>query len=314
MGNADVRAPAPRVQDRWRTVLLVLLALSLVAVAFEMVPATWRFVAAWAGDASLRAITRPLWFLCTPVALTLAELGLLAGAVLALRRHDEAASRRSLLVAFGVYFVLQIVPRLVPLRWSYAWSADLQEQGRQILAKAAPFDAVAGVLDLVPLLLAFTLGLLRAGTHQAHRHPGHAAGPVLAFAAAAQLAALAALGLAGAGPLYGDGLLVVGLVLLTLHFVVVALVWSLRAASVPRGGAALLFGATLLLQLPGWCALLLGLEQVELLGKHLVAIGGREGLVELGELPRHAAHFVARTCVMALAGNDMIERLRAARG
>ncbi|MBZ0153970.1 MAG: hypothetical protein K8J09_20790, partial [Planctomycetes bacterium] len=107
---------------------------------------------------------------------------------------------------------------------------------------------------------------------------------------------------------------VVGLVLLTLHFVVVAVVWSLRTASAPRGGAAVSFGAALLLQLPGWCALLLGLEQVELLGKHLIAFGGHEGLIELGELPRHAAHFVARTCVMALAGNDLIERLRAARG
>lgn len=300
--------------DRWRTSLGLLLLICLTIVLWEMVPATWQMIAAWSADTEQRAITRGVWLHLTPVAITLAEAVLGIGVIGSLLARTHARSQRWMCAGFMAWLGLQIVPRLVPLSWSYELGPELRERGAAILQAAAPLDAMASVVDLVPLLLAVTCGLLRAGAHHARRAPERAVGPLVVFAMSLQLALLAAVSLAFAGPLLPNGWLVPGLLLLVVHHAITACVVATCARTDrARAGRWLMRATAVLCALPGWLAVGVGLEEIAIGGKHLLALGDREGFLTLAELPRYGVHFVARACAAALAANDLIASLRDAR-
>ncbi|MBL8753704.1 MAG: hypothetical protein JNK15_10415 [Planctomycetes bacterium] len=308
--------PRPKADDRpdrWRSVLLVVLLASLVVVVWELVPATWQHHVGWRDTPTLRQVTHAFWYHLNPVALTLAELVLLVGAGGALVAPAPGSSRRWLLGSFAGALLLQVAPRLVPLSWTYSFPPELAEQGRAILAAAAPMDALASAIDLVPLLLAITLGLLRAGVHEERRSPHRAVGSMLVFAMSLQLALLAVVALALVGPLQPDGWLGRGLALLVVAYAATAARRVLRRnGTTGRLGPWLDAATRLLVVLPGWAMVFTGLEAIEFGGQHLLAFGDREGLVTMAELPRYAVHFVARGCATALAGHDLIVRVRSA--
>lgn len=296
--------------DRWRVGMLVVLLLTQAVIVWEQCPAAWNGIAEWLADSEQRAITDPVWLHLNIVAVTLANLALLVGGVGALLARTAVVSRRWTLGAFGMHLTLQVVPRLPPLAWSYRFPPEQQQEAAKVLAAAAPFEAVAAVIDLLPLLLAVTIGLLRAGARQAARHPQATAGGALRFASTLQLAMVFAIGLSFCGPLVARGWFTTGLLLLTVHYGLATVVRGIQLSPRRRHAAwrVLLVLSGLLLQLPGWAVELVGLEELELYGKHLLAIGGRDGLVGADELAGHALLFVARSVATALAANDLIER------
>jgi hypothetical protein len=134
---------------------------------------------------------------------------------------------------------------------------------------------------------------------------------MLVFAMSLQLALLMLVALALVGPLQPDGWLVRGLALLVGAYLAIAARRVLRRpGTAGRLGPWLDAGTLLVLVLPGWAMLFGGLEAIEIGGRHLLAVGGREGFVTLAELPRYAVHFLARGCATALAGHDLIVRIR----
>ncbi len=297
--------------DRWRTGLLLTLLVAQTVIVWEQVPETWRVVAAWLGDAAQRAITHAFWLHLTPVAITVSNLGLAAGAVGALLANTPRASRRRLLGAFSLYLALQVGTRLPPLAWSYAFPPAMQEEGPRILAAAAPLEAVAACLDLGPLLLAVVLGAIRAGRHQANVPRTRATGATVVFLGSLQLALLAAMALAFVAALLPGSWLATGLLLLTVHYGLTTAVWLVLARPGSAGERWLrraLMLSVVGMSLPGWGALLFGLQDVQVLGKHLLAIGGQQGFVPLASLPMLGVLFLARSVATALAANDLLGR------
>lgn len=293
--------------------MLITLSLAQAVIVWEQCPETWRVITAWLADAEQRAITHAFWLHLTPVAVTFANVGLLVGAIGALMVRGPSASRRWLLGAFASYLALQVGPRLPPLAWSYQFPPALQEAGQRILATAAPLEAVAACLDLLPLLLAVTIGAIRAGRHQARVPSTRATGAIVVFTGSLQLTLLAATALAFVAPLMQPSWLATGLLMLTIHYGMTTVLWVLLSR---QGGACerwlwrvLVLGAVTL-SVPGWCAVLFGLEAVQVMDKHLVAIGGREGFIQLESLPMLAVLFLARSVATALAAHDLLSRSR----
>ena len=307
----SVTGPAGGVAaDRWRIGMLVALLLTQAVIVWEQCPVPFREISAWLADPEQRAITEPFWLHLNAVAVTLSNLALLVGAIGALVARTAVVSRRWTLAGFALHLTLQIVPRLPPLAWSYRFPADQQEAGAKVLAAAAPLEAVAAVIDLLPLLLAVTIGLLRAGARQAWRHPQASAGGALLFAATLQLALLFAIALSFCSPLVPRGWFTTGLLVLTVHYALASAVRGIQLSPRRRHVAwrVLLAISGLCLLLPGWAVELVGLQEIELYGKHLLAIGGREGFVGADQLAEHGLLFVARSVATALAANDLIER------
>lgn len=313
--TSDATATATATADGWRTGLLLALLVAQTIIVWEQVPETWHVIAAWLGDAEQRAITRPFWLHLTPVAVTVSNVGLAAGAVGALVAPGHDVSRRWLLGAFSLYLALQVGTRLPPLAWSYAFPAAMQEQGQRILATAGPIEAVAACLDLGPLLLAVILGTIRAGRRQANVPRTRTTGATVVFLGSLQLALLAAMALAFVAALLPGSWLATGLLLLTLHYGLTTAVWLVLARPGSAGERWLLRALTLsgiALALPGWGTLLVGLQDVQVLGKHLLAIGGQPGLVPLASLPMLGVLFLARSIATALAANDLVGRSQTA--
>lgn len=302
-------ATAPAVFDRRRAAMLIVLLLAQAIIVWEQAPETWRTIAAWLGDDAQRAITNAFWVHLTPVAVTVSNLGLLVGAIGALLTTEPRRSRRWLLGAFALYLVLQVGVRLPPLAWSYHFPPSMQEDGKRLLATAAPLEAVGAVIDLLPLVLAFTIGATRAGMHQSRASTAPATGSMVVFLGSVQMALLMAIALAFVTPLMTDSWLVTGLLLLTMHYGLLTVLWLLLSRT---GGAGqrwlwwLLRLVALVLALPGWCAVLYGLEAVEVMDRHLVAVGGRPGFIPMESLPMLAALFLGRSVASALAATDLL--------
>lgn len=304
----------PAVFDRRRAAMLIALLLAQAVIVWEQVPETWRTIAAWLGDDAQRAITNVFWVNLTPVAVTLSNLGLLVGAIGALLTTEPRRSRRWLLGAFALYLVLQVGARLPPLAWAYHFPPAMQEDGKRLLATSAPLEAVAAVIDLLPLLLAFTIGATRAGMHQNRVAGAPGTGSMVVFLGSTQMALLMAIALAFTTPLMADSWLAVGLLLLTMHYGLTTVLWLLLSRLEGAGRRwlwRLLRLVAVGLALPGWCAVLYGLEAVEVLGRHLVAIGDRPGFLPMESLPMLGALFFGRSFAAALAATDLLRRSEA---
>jgi hypothetical protein len=315
MPDDDPPPPAPRpavAEDRWRALLLAGLLGLQAYLAWQQLlglGGEWR---EYRADPELQRIARPFWLHFDAVAITTANVALLLGAGLALAtRAAPGRSRRCYLLAFALYVPLQVLARLRPAAWCYDLPPETQQQGAQILAANAPLLAIAGLIDLVPFLLSVPVGLLRAGLHQAHRHPERPVGAVVAFAGALQLALAVAVLLAVAEPLQPAPWLATGLLLLLLHHTAVAagcyaLARPGRTGS--RGPRRVLRASALLLLLPGLVALGHGLLGVEFLDRHLIGFDGTEAFLPASELPGHLVVFCARAASTALAANELLAR------
>lgn len=304
-------ATGPAVFDRRRAAMLIALLLAQAVIVWEQAPETWRTIASWLGDEAQRAITNAFWTNLTPVAVTGSNLALLVGAIGALLTTAPRRSRRWLLGAFALYLVLQVGARLPPLAWSYHFPPSMQEDGKRLLATAAPLEAAAAVIDLLPLLLAFTIGATRAGMHQNRMAGAPGTGSMVVFLGSLQLALLMAIALAFVTPLMADSWLATGLLLLTVHYGLTTVLWLLLSRTEGVGRRWLWWLLRLVavgLALPGWCALLYGLEAVEVMGRHLVAVGDRPGFIPTASLPMLAALFLGRSVAAALAATDLLTR------
>lgn len=311
MNDLDIE---PAVFDRRRAAMLIVLLLAQTVIVWEQVPETWRTIAAWLADEAQRAITNGFWIHLTPVAVTLSNLGLLVGAIGALLTVEPKRSRRWLLGAFALHLVLQVGARLPPLAWSYHFPSSMQEDGKRLLATSAPLEAVAAVIDLLPLLLAFTIGATRAGMHQSRMAGAPGTGSMVVFLGSMQMALLMAIALAFTTPLMVDSWLATGLLLLTMHYGLTTVLWLLLSRIEGAGRRwlwRLLRLGAVGLALPGWCAVVYGLEAVEVLGRHLVAVGDRPGFLPMESLPMLGALFLGRSFAAALAATDLLRRSEA---
>lgn len=288
------------------------LVLAQAVIVWSQAFGTWNEIREYLADADLRAAARPFWHHCHVVAVTLANVLLLVGAIAAIvTRREATRSRRWLLLAFALYLPLQILPHFVPLSWHFQLPEASRERADEVLRGSAPLLAVAALVDLVPLAVSIFFGLMRAGLRHATRHPERPIGAVIGFATAAQLGVIVAAGLAcTVQSMTTATWLDVSLWLLLGHYALVAVACFLLARRghersrwrwVPWISGLVLF-------LPGIGRLLVGLLDVEVLGQHLIAWGDRQGLVPAGELPGHLVVFLARTTSTAVAANDLLAR------
>ncbi len=301
---------AASARDRWRFAMLLALAALQVALCSRQVPAAWADVAGWLADPDQRRITRPFWLHLDAVGVTLANVILLAGALGAAFARGRS-SQRWLLRTFAVYLALMVGARLPPLAWSYDPPPELAPKIAEILAASAPLTAVAGCVDLVPLLIAISFGLARAGQRQARRGVARSLGVTLVVVTSLQLALTAAAALVFLQPLLPQSHAPLGLLLVTVHFALQAVGWYGMRQRDQRSGGLLrivLAGSAPLLLLPGLGLVLFDLYRAELFGMHLVAIGEQAGLVSADELPFLGVLFAARSVAMAVAASDLIER------
>lgn len=304
------RQPDP--QDPWRTRMLGAAVVPLLVVAALVLNDLRLELTEWAADAEARAIGNAFWRLVTPVCVTLSHVVLALGVLAAfVTRRRGRRSRRIVLFAFATSLPLLVLPRLAPLSWQFAVSPELAEQAAATIAAAGPLMAVGCVLDLLPLLLSITVGLSRAGLHRHAVAPDQPAGATTAFVATLQLGLLIALAVGVTVHTGATTWLVVGLLLLLLHYTTAATVCFLLARPTPRRSPrwrAVLLASAVLLLLPGVVDLAIGLAHVQILDKPLLGWGEREGHLGPGKLAIEVLLFAGRSLVTAIAANDLLAR------
>ncbi len=287
--------------DRWRTRMLgtsaILLCVIGALVIHDLVPDLvehFRSEQRWQRQALL--------MLVTPILITAAHVLLGAGAVAAwLTRRNLPRSRHILLVSFGLTIPLQVLPQLVPT----SWYVPVQDEAEVITAILL---SIGAFLDLLPVLLSITVGLARAGTRRMRLHPEDPTGATFAFVAQLQMALVLGLTLGVLQPMAVPAWLLLGLLLLMLHYGAAAVLClrMIRRRTDLRATRRGMLASTVILLLPGMAVLAYGLLCLEFGDVHLIAWGDRPGLYPPAHLGIKLVLFVAHALISATAANDLI--------
>ena len=294
---------------RWRTRSLLLAAPLLWLIAGLSVWVVIEEFRDLAINPDLQAAAHPIWYHSDAVLRTLSRILCAAGATLAIAsRLDEHRSRRVLWVCWLLAMVCYLLPALVPYRWHYRDVVFEHEESRAIVLAALPLFVVGVTIDLVPVIPSVCVAFARAGLRVIRAVPGATGIGAFTVMVAALLMVLSLTTvIAILAPLVHEEWTRWGIRLIALHYAIatwcgyrlLVLPTRARTRQVLRASACTLLFA-------GIGVLLYGISAIEIEGSHLVAIGGRPGLVTPVYAVNTILEFAARATLGAVVAFDMI--------